>query len=199
MAKEELGEIDGKKFSQWPKWEGKGLPLRGNCDLNNPRQKFLWMFTAPPGLKGAPLMMPVEYYEYVSWRLSILGADIVREPQLKYQPSSDVVNAWTSAGEWVSLDTPDREIPSLAKSIEALPAGDRAEIKAYVIDKMGLGDEEPEVPIGKYRMSDLSERIGVSIEQLIEIMRNFGMNLRADSLVGREVTDRILLHMGLDQ
>ncbi len=196
---EELGVIDGKKFSQYPKWEGKGLPLRANCDLDNPRQKFLWMFTAMPGVKGAPLMLPTEYYELVSWRLCVLGAGITGDPQLKYQASGDIMNPWNAAGKWVSADEPDPPRKTLAESIEALPAADKAEIKNYVLDKMGIGNEQPEIPMGQYRISDLAKRLNVTTERVIAMLKDFGLNVKPDSLVGRDVTDRVLHHLGLDQ
>ncbi|MGN0125729.1 MAG: DUF2744 domain-containing protein, partial [Rhodococcus sp. (in: high G+C Gram-positive bacteria)] len=68
-----LGKINGKTFDQWPAWEGQGLPTYDNCDLTNPRQAMLWTFTAMPGVQGAPLPLPTEYWETVSWRQWMLG------------------------------------------------------------------------------------------------------------------------------
>ena len=98
----------GKRFDQWDPWSGRGIPTRENCDLDNPRQRFLWMFTAPPGQKGAPLTMPTEYYEMQSYHMCILGGGIKSKPKLKYRPPNNVVaSRWGAAGEWVHLDDPD--------------------------------------------------------------------------------------------
>ena len=50
----------------WAKtWHEPGLPLRENCDSLNPRQALLPAFTGF-GVKGAPLMLPTEFWEAVS-------------------------------------------------------------------------------------------------------------------------------------
>jgi hypothetical protein len=195
---DQLGVIDGKKFHEYPKWEGRGLPLRETCDLSNPRQRFLWMFVAMPMMKGAPLMLPTEYWEYMSWRLCVLGAGIIDEPQIKYQAVGNLTNPWTAAGKWVDKDTPEPERKSLADSIDALPANARAEVRNYVLDRLGREDEESEVPLGKYRVFDVAKRLNISTDQMIAMLSNFGIKAKPETFVGREITDRILHHMGLD-
>lgn len=95
----------------------KGLPTRENCDPNNPYEMFLWMFVALPYVKGAPLLMPLNYYQHVSKHLHDLGLRLTCEncghahqPKLKYQPPlSTDPNVWTSPGRWVALEVPDRD------------------------------------------------------------------------------------------
>lgn len=78
------------------------FPTRENCDPNNPEEAFLWMFAALPGVKGAPLIMPVEYYRHVSKRLWDLGCRPTAEPTLAWVPPTATDPHWlTSPGKWV--------------------------------------------------------------------------------------------------
>lgn len=193
----QLGSVDGKRFEDFDKWDGKGVPLRENCDCSNPRQAFLWMFTALPGLKGAPMLMPPDYWEYVSWRLWTLGARPVEDPQLKYQPPLNVANPWTAQGKWVDLDEPDLPRKTLSDVVDGLSAADRAELKDIVLDKMGLREEVADVPAGQYRVMDLAARLDLTVDEMIRVLADFGMNVDPNSFVGRDVADRLVTHLGL--
>ncbi|MFF1531504.1 DUF2744 domain-containing protein, partial [Cellulomonas sp. NPDC058312] len=104
-----------KEFEEYPAWEGSGVPTRENCDLRNPRQAFLWMFTGMPGVKGAPLIFPTEYWEMVSYHQWECGARPSAKPTKKYQVSREsMMNHWTAAGKWVGLDEPDAPQTTLA-------------------------------------------------------------------------------------
>lgn len=106
----ELIPPDFKEFN-------KGIPTRDNCDLNDPYEMFLWMYVALPYLKGGPLMMPLDYYQFVSKRMFELGAMLKcekcgheKQPKLKYQrPLATDANWATSPGQWVPIDKPDRD------------------------------------------------------------------------------------------
>ena len=193
------GLVDGKPYDKWPAWEGRGVPVRENCDPTNPRQAFLWMFTAMPGMKGAPLMLPTEYWETQSWRMWVLGARPVAEPTLKYRAPASVTAAWQAAGEWVNLDAPDRTAPSFAELFRDLPQQERAEIRAALLGSLGLDDgDKPGPPAMQYTVGTLAERLGRSPEDLAEVLANIGVtNVHADSRVSREVADRIAEHLGL--
>lgn len=195
------GRIDGKAYHQWPAWEGRGVPTRENCDLTNPRQKFLWMYTAMPGMKGAPLMMPAEYWEMQSWRMSCLGADVVNEPLLKWQAPESTINAHMAAGKWVDINTPEPDRKSIADMIRALPQKDRADLRAAVLEQMGLEDDgdRPGPPAMQYTVATLAQRLDTQVPDLLEVLANLGVpNLHAESRVGRDVADRIAAHMGLN-
>ncbi|MDM7488703.1 DUF2744 domain-containing protein [Rhodococcus sp. CSLK01-03] len=194
-----LGRIDGKTFDQWPAWEGRGLPLRGNCDPKNPRQAFLWMFTALPGVQGAPLPLPTDYWETVSWRQWQLGARPTEEPQLKYQPPMNMVaDRWTAAGKWVTLDTPDPVYPTMTDIVSKLSQQDRAELKAVITEKLGFEDvPEPSAPAGHLRVDALAARLGTETADVIELLGNWGMPVGALDYVDRAVGERIAAHMGL--
>jgi hypothetical protein len=87
-----------------------GFPTRENCDPTNPYQAFLWMLVAMPYMKGAQLVLPVDYLQFVSKRLWDCGVRPVEEPTIKYQkPAATDPNWLTSPGSWVDVDTPDRD------------------------------------------------------------------------------------------
>lgn len=198
------GLVDGKRFDEYEPWEGRGLPTRENCDLTNPRQKFLWCFTAPPGQRGAPLAMPTEAWELMSWRLCVLGGDLVHEPGLKWQAPANVANPWTAAGKWVHPSTPEPERKTFGELFRALPQQDRAEIRAAILHEIGIEDERlapdrPGPPPMEYTAYALSERLGIPVADLLVELSNLGLaNLQPHSRVGREVGDRIIAHLGLD-
>ena len=86
------------------------FPTRENCDPNNPYQAFLWMLVAMPYMKGAQLVLPVDYLQFVSKRLWDCGVRQVEDPTIKYQkPAATDANWMTSPGSWVPADAPDRE------------------------------------------------------------------------------------------
>jgi hypothetical protein len=86
------------------------FPTRENCDPTNPYQAFLWMLVAMPYQKGAQLVLPVDYLQFVSKRLWDCGVRPVEDPVIKYQkPLATDANWLTSPGTWVPVDAPDRE------------------------------------------------------------------------------------------
>lgn len=189
----------GKRFDQWPKWEGRGVPTRENCDLSNPRQMFLWMNTAPPGQKGAPLAMPTEWYEMQSYHMAILGAGLKAKPKLKYRPPNNAVaNRWSAAGEWVHLDEPDPPRTTMADIVAQLPQHDKAELKELISNQLGVEDvADPSTPEGWLRVDDVAQRLGVEVDQVQELLAQFGMEANAFGLVSRDISQRIAAHLGL--
>lgn len=196
------GKIEGKRFHDWPAWEGRGVPTRENCDLNNPRQKLLWMFTAMPGMKGAPLMFPPEFWELQSWRMCVLGAGITGEPMLEWRPPlHTTVDPHMASGDWVEPGTPQPERKTMADLMNALPQKDRADIRAYVLEKMGFedsGGDRPGPPAMQYTVTTLAERLTCPVGELLTVLTNLGVpNLHAESRVSRDVADRIAERMGV--
>lgn len=111
------------------KWGDKGVPTRENCDLEKPREMFLWMFTAMPGLNGAPLMLPPDYWMIISEHLHELGARLVAEPVKKYRPPTSSDPHWsTSPGQWVPIETPDPPVDPAQKAWDSLSPVQKAEI-----------------------------------------------------------------------
>ncbi|RAL31144.1 phage gene 29 protein family protein [Rhodococcus sp. AQ5-07] len=116
-------------------------PTRENCDLEDPEEMFLWMFVALPGLKGAPMLLPTEYYRGVSKRLHELGARLVEEPTLKYQPPRSGDPHWiTGMGQWVTLDTPDPVELTMRTVVQSLSQADRAAFEAELIRQATEGE-----------------------------------------------------------
>lgn len=201
------GRVDGKEFHDFAPWDGQGVPTRDNCDPANPRQAFLWMFTAPPGMQGAPLMMPTEYWELMSWRMWVLGARPAEEPTQKWQaPVNMAANAWMAAGKWVPLDTPEPERKTLAEAMRELPQAERAAIKAEVMRELGLSDGDMPTVKGRavppgmgYTVAALAERVSCPVPEMLSALEQIGLpNLEVGSLVGREAGDRVIAHLGLD-
>lgn len=199
MSNKQLGRVGGKTFDQFPPWEGRGVPTRDTCDPTNPRQAFLWMFTAMPGLQGAPLILPPEYWEMQSWRMWVLGARPTEEPQLKWRPPANMANPWNATGAWVPLDAPAPPRKTLKDVVGELGQADRADLANVMLQKLGLDAETtPPTPDGKYRVADLAKRLDQRTDDVIAMLARFGMtNVKPSSLVGRDVADRIINHLGL--
>lgn len=192
-------KVKGKRFDQWEPWKGRGLPLRENCDLENPRQAFLWMFTAMPGLKGAPLPMPTEYFELLSYHQWVLGARPQRPAGLKYRPPTNMVaDRWTAQGEWVGVDEPDPPRTTMADIVAKLPQQDRAELKELINNKLGVEDvPDPSTPAGWLRVDDVASRLGVEAGAVRELLADFGVEPNSFDLVSRDISDRVVAHLGL--
>lgn len=112
------------------KWGGGGVPTRENCDLTNPREMFLWMFTAVPGLNGAQLMLPPEFFMLISEHQYELGARLAAEPLKKYRPPTSNDPHWaTSPGQWVPVDTPDPPLNPTKAVVAKLSPVQKAELR----------------------------------------------------------------------
>ena len=107
------------------------FPTRENCNPEDPEEAFLWMFAALPGVKGAPLLMPVDYYRLVSKRLWELGCRPAAEPTLEWVPPSATDANWmTSPGRWVPAGTrpaPDGR-QAAREAVDKLTAQQRYEL-----------------------------------------------------------------------
>lgn len=107
-----------------------GFPTRENCDPNNPYQAFLWMLVAMPYMKGAQLVLPVDYLQFVSKRIWDCGARPVVEPVIKYQkPAATDANWLTSPGTWVDVEAPDPEASRPVEvAVDSLKSQQQAEL-----------------------------------------------------------------------
>ena len=127
------------------------FPTRANCDLKDPEEAFLWMFAALPHVRGAPLIMPMEYYRAVSKRLWDLGARPVEDPVLEWVPPSATEPHWlTSPGRWV----PAGEGPKRTERQEAKDAVARMSLQQKtellnVLEALEAGDPLPDTPSGR--------------------------------------------------
>lgn len=107
------------------------FPTRDNCDPNDPEEFALWAFAAPPGVNGAPLIMPIDVFRLWSKRLWELGFRQVEEPTLEYVPPSANEPNWaTSAGHWVeagSVSDEDKHRNTLATGIAMMGHAQKVE------------------------------------------------------------------------
>ena len=192
-------KVGGKRFDQWEPWKGRGVPTRDTCDLKNPRQAFLWMFTASPGQKGAPLIMPDEFFEMQSYHMWVLGARPQSPAELKWlTPNNMVASRWGAQGEWVTLDTPEPRRTTMEEILAELPQQDRAEVKELINEKFGAEDvSDPSTTAGWLRVDDVAQRLGVEVDQVRELLAQFGMEANAFGLVSRDISQRITAHLGL--
>jgi hypothetical protein len=107
-----------------------GFPTKDNCDPNNPYQAFLWMLVAMPYMKGAQLVLPVDYLQFVSKRLWDCGARPAADPTIKYRkPAATDANWLTSPGTWTDVNDPDPEPDRPVKvAVDALQTQQQAEV-----------------------------------------------------------------------
>jgi len=115
-----------------------GFPTKENCDPNTPYQAFLWCLVAMPYMKGAQLVLPVDYLQFVSKRLWDCGARPAEQPVVKYQkPGATDPNWSTSPGSWVDIDAPDRdpERPAAA-AVDSLLSQQQSELMRELWSRM---------------------------------------------------------------
>lgn len=121
----------------------KGFPTVDNCDLTDPKEMFLWMFVALPGVRGAQLVMPIEYLMAVSEHMYECGARLSAPAVKKYQPPASGDAHWmTSPGRWVSLDTPDENLHPARAALGQLTSQQKAEVLQILLE------EQAEMPDG---------------------------------------------------
>lgn len=203
------------KFSWHKNWKAQGIPLRENCDATDPRQVFLWCFTGFAA-KGAPLMLPVEFWEALSEHLvECLGLPVeesieridgkkqkVRrlvpplpfgEPRRKYFPPATVMNRGVANGEWVTMDTPDPVRTPVSQQLAALSHVDQVAIKDAIVEKLGLPANEPE----PHQMSvgQVAKRLGLKGSQVVTVLQGWGLEKATTrTVLDRATALRIVAH-----
>jgi len=127
------------------------FPTRANCDPSNPREAFLWMFAALPHVKGAPLIMPISYYEDVSQRMWELGARPTEEPKLEWVAPTATEPHWlTSPGRWVPVGTaPQRTEEDEARAGLAQMSMQQKTELFKVLETLEAGGVLPDTPAGR--------------------------------------------------
>ncbi|MBF6333316.1 phage gene 29 protein family protein [Nocardia transvalensis] len=120
------------------------FPTRDNCDPTDPEEAFLWMLVGLPGLKGAPLLLPIEHLRQVSRRLWDCGARPVEQPTIKYRPPRTGDPHWLiSPGTWVDINDPDPEnVFDVREFVAALPLTQRQQL-ATALGLTGTIPDEP--------------------------------------------------------
>lgn len=121
----------------------KGFPTRENCDLDDPKQMFLWMLAALPGVRGAQLVMPISYNMVVSEHLFECGARLSAEPTKKYQPPTANDPHWmTSPGRWVPLKEPDVTPNPARQVIGRLTSIQKAQLLEELLREQGESPDD---------------------------------------------------------
>lgn len=114
----------------------KGFPTRENCNLDDPREMFLWTLVALPGVRGAQLIMPVGYNMTISEHLHKCGARLAADPVIKYQaPTASEPHWMTSPGKWVSVDTADVAPHPARAALGKLTALQKAELLEALLEE----------------------------------------------------------------
>lgn len=92
------------------------IPTRENCDMTNPRERFLWVFTSMPDMDGSILLLHNEVMEKLSERLCQVGAMLTcpscgheETPEIRWRmsPADPGLPFVGAAGEWVPADEVD--------------------------------------------------------------------------------------------
>lgn len=131
-----------KKFSN-------RLPTKETCDLTNPREMFLWMLVAQPGMNGGQMAAPSSYNMLISEHLYECGAMLTcencghtKEPKKVYVPPSAEDPHWmTSPGRWVKPDqVPKREGDALDSALDKLSNQQKAALFERLKRQREAGD-----------------------------------------------------------
>lgn len=114
----------------------KGFPTRENCNLNDPKEMFLWTLVALPGVRGAQLIMPVGYNMMISEHIHDCGARLAADPVKKYQaPAANEPHWMTSPGKWVPLDAPEVKPHPAREALGKLTALQKAELLEVLLEE----------------------------------------------------------------
>lgn len=85
------------------------IPTQDNCDLDNPREMFLWMLVNVSNSQ-VPLLFPRKVLEDISEQLFLCGSRFHPEEQkIFYRPPKppEDGSVWDSmSGEWVEAEQP---------------------------------------------------------------------------------------------
>jgi hypothetical protein len=183
------------KFEDCEPWNGKqGIPTIYNCDLDNPRQAFLWTYTCPPKIVGAPLVWPVTYYEYLSYRQWQLGVRPVHPPELAYvATSTNILDTSTAAGKWYPVDeVPELATPDIGTVFDSMSIQDRIALKEAVLNRLNLNTE---VAQGN-TVKDVAYALVVNPDRLVDALRNLGIDATVETIIDDEMADRIAVIVG---
>lgn len=118
------------------------LPTFDNCDPNDPEEKFLPVFTAPPDFGGVLYPIPLALCKKLSTRMDALGIDYVRDPSIKFRANPEAMTPFDITGKWVDVDTPDSDDDAVREQMAKIkPAVIRAVAKAALDDDEDLRAE----------------------------------------------------------
>lgn len=100
------------------------FPTRENCDLQDPTESMLWMFSAFPGA----IWMPIDYYRLVSKRFWDLGVRPVEEPVLRWMSEAASSASWGhTPGRWVPIHTREKRQQVKSRPFAELPTREQCD------------------------------------------------------------------------
>lgn len=108
------------------------------------------MFLALPGVRGAPLIMPVEFWRTVSRHIWELGARPTGKPVKEWvAPKASDPNWTTSPGRWVPVGSGPQltEDEEARRAVDRMSLQQRAELRV-ALERWEVGDPLPESPSG---------------------------------------------------
>lgn len=116
------------------------IPTWDNCDPNDPEEKFLPLFVALPGMKGAPLLLPISYFRGVSRRLDDGGAMMRCEScgyekpkKIKWRaPIEGRYGGYTAQGSWVDINEPDNTHTIVADAVAKMSPEARRRVQEEI-------------------------------------------------------------------
>lgn len=117
------------------------IPLRENCDPNNPEEAFMWAFVGLPGPKNAALLVHPDTLRQWSKHLWDLGfRHYPEDQQIEYHPPTAGQDHWLAGGggRWVPKGTP-RSPQASAPDMSQLTAAERAAVVAQLQGMGALG------------------------------------------------------------
>lgn len=109
------------------------IPLREDCNPEDPHEAFLWALVGLPGPRNSPLLVHPDVLRQWSKHLWDLGFRHDPDEQVKeYHPPARGVTHWLNgAGQWAPKDAP-RPPESSAPDISELTPDERA----YLVEQL---------------------------------------------------------------
>ncbi|MCK2200174.1 phage gene 29 protein family protein [Corynebacterium callunae] len=135
-----------------------GIPLQQDCDLSDPEEMFLWMFTALPGMEEqAPMLVPPAWGRKWSKRMFDAGSRFHPEEQtIKYIPPAQGSSIlYAGSGRWVPLGEPLTELEATPVIDHLTRFEKRALVKklqaeGFIPDGAVVDSAEDSAEVGRY-------------------------------------------------
>lgn len=139
------------------------IPTREQCNLDDPREMFAWMFAGLPLMSGAPMLFDSSWALDASAHLFDGGAMLkcpecgfVKTPEKEYVPPNLTGPKWlTNPGEWVPYG--EKPQPSLSEQIDASLS--RMSLRQQAELRKALDADEAGTPIPATPAGEIVERM----------------------------------------
>ena len=163
------------------------MPTRENCDPTNPREAFLWMLMALPGMKGAVVPWPIEYFMEISQRLWDCGArpDVGEQTVWYNPPRSGDISPMFAAGVWEDHPPenpgPGIDIMSLSKVMQDEVRRQALELESdepNVVEAPAMVSDPPKWP-EKIKVHYLAKRLGATSKDVLAVCAEVGVPVKS--------------------